>query len=921
MKEKFLIKLARLAEKHSWFMFIAALALTLVLGAMSENLKLKMNFKDLMPQSHPTVQEYDKIVDNYSAASNIIVGAMGEENELKAFAEKIAPKIENLTEYVSKVDYKINREFFEEHAFMLTKEKDLKNSKDMYKDLSLVPLFTEINNSFEKTYIAEGEESISTKEKENKAIASLDGIENWLVTLNNYVENDGRNSSKIDNAVDKMLIGDEYMLSFDKNMILLFVKPTFPTDMLDTATVLINKIENIISEAKANYPSITMAGTAGTMSLAVQETEAASADMSFTSIISFFLIIALFIISFRMWSAPLLAGVSLIMGVVWTMGFAALAIGHLNMMTSMFAVILIGLGIDFNIHVISAYNENRASGNSILESIENAFKKSGNGIIVGAVTTAMAFLTMLVSRNSGMKEFALIAGVGVLLTMLASLLALPSMLIIRDKRIVKKAQKTAAKLNSLDQNDKKYLKIKNRTQKLHKTKTTEFKFMGNVANSVSHKPIIFLSAIVTITVILIYAASQITFNYDYLSLEPDGLPSIAVQDSMIEHFDATPDMVMVTATDMEQARHLAEEAKKLRKTGMVTSISEFIPSEKEYENRVPYINQIKENLENYTFKPGFEESDYELLIDELYRLEDNLIELGQLAYMGGQDRLDKKVKEIVGDLDQDASTRESIIGQTVNTLNKSQETTSLLTSFEEEYVPVFKEKSLKMASAEKITLTNLPSDIKDQFVSNDGNNFLVTIFPKEQAWDFEFLKLFSDQMHKIDERVTGMPLVFYILITYIGKDGAIAAILTLLVVFFLLLADFRNIKLTLLTMVPLLIGVAWMVGLMKIFGMQLNIMNVMAVPLILGIGIDDGVHIIHRYNIEGKNKIKLIFSSTGKAVLITTITTFLAFGSLGFATARGLASLGVTLAIGIVTCFLTTVVVLPAILGLIDNRK
>ncbi len=921
MKEKLLIRLARLAEKHSWAMFIGALVLTLVLGAMSENLELNMNFKDLMPQSHPTVQEYDKIVNNYSAASNIIIGAMGEENDLKAFTDEIAPKIVALKEYVSKVDYKINRDFFEKHAFMLTKEKDLKNSKDMYKDLSLVPLFTEINNSFEKTYIAEGEESISTKEKENKAIASLDGIENWLESMNSYINNGGNKNSSVENAVDKMLIGEEYMLSFDKNMILLFVKPTFPTDKLDTAAILINKIENIISETKTNYPSITMAGTAGTMSLAVQETEAASSDMSFTSIISFFLIIALFIISFRMWSAPLLAGVSLIMGVIWTMGFATLTIGHLNMMTSMFAVILIGLGIDFNIHVIAGYNENRANGNSILGSIENAFLKSGNGIIVGAVTTALAFLTMLVSRNSGMKEFALIAGVGVLLTMLASLLALPSMLILHDKIKMKKAQKANEKLDILDQKDKKYQKLKNKTQKLQKTKTTKFRFMGNVAASVSRKPMLVLSAIVAITVVLVYAAAQITFNYNYLSLEPEGLSCIAVQDSMIEHFDATPDMVMVTTSDIKHARELTEKAKELRKTGMVTSISEFIPSEKDYRNRVPYINEIRDNLKNYKFEPGFTKTDQDLLSDELYRLEDNLIELGQLAFMGGQDRLDKKVKEIVGDLEQDAATRKSLINQVVKTMDENPESATLLFSYEEIYVPVFKEKSLKMTSDERIILDNLPNDIKDQFISHDGNHFLVTIFPKEQAWDFEFLRLFSDQMHKIDERVTGMPLVFYILITYIGKDGAIAAILTLFVVFFLLLADFKNIKLTLLTMVPLLIGVTWMVGLMKVFGMQLNILNVMAVPLILGIGIDDGVHIIHRYKIEGKNKIRLIFSSTGKAVLITTITTFLAFGSLGFASARGLASLGVTLAIGIITCFLSTVVVLPAIFGVIDNKK
>jgi hypothetical protein len=122
-------------------------------------------------------------------------------------------------------------------------------------------------------------------------------------------------------------------------------------------------------------------------------------------------------------------------------------------------------------------------------------------------------------------------------------------------------------------------------------------------------------------------------------------------------------------------------------------------------------------------------------------------------------------------------------------------------------------------------------------------------------------------------------------------------------------------------MIPLVLGSVWMIGFMEVFGMQLNILNIMAVPLILGVGIDDGVHIIHRYRVEGKHKLSVIFSSTGKAVLITSLSTFLAFGSLGFATAKGLASLGITLSIGIITCYITTIIVLPAIIGLLDKKR
>ncbi|MCP4309709.1 MAG: MMPL family transporter, partial [Bacteroidetes bacterium] len=101
----------------------------------------------------------------------------------------------------------------------------------------------------------------------------------------------------------------------------------------------------------------------------------------------------------------------------------------------------------------------------------------------------------------------------------------------------------------------------------------------------------------------------------------------------------------------------------------------------------------------------------------------------------------------------------------------------------------------------------------------------------------------------------------------------------------------------------------------------INILNAIGLPLILGMGIDTGVHVIHRYRIEGPGKVKTVFSTTGKAVLISSVTSFLAFGSLGFALYRGLASLGVTLAIGIAACWIATVTILPAIMSLMDDKK
>jgi len=122
-------------------------------------------------------------------------------------------------------------------------------------------------------------------------------------------------------------------------------------------------------------------------------------------------------------------------------------------------------------------------------------------------------------------------------------------------------------------------------------------------------------------------------------------------------------------------------------------------------------------------------------------------------------------------------------------------------------------------------------------------------------------------------------------------------------------------------MIPLLTGMVWMVGIMHLIGRQLDVVNIMAIPLILGIGIDDGVHIIHRWRREGRGSVKTVFASTGKAILLTSLTTMLAFGSLIFSLWRGYGSLGTALLIGVGACFITTVFILPGIIGWIERKR
>ena len=895
MREKALDWLANISAKRPGTILLIALVITIIASGLSENLKLEMQFKNLMPQDHKMVKEFNEVVDNFSTATMIIVAAKGKENELKMFADELAPKIKAMKKYVQRLDYKVEKDFFLKHGLMLQKTKDLKNSVDIYKDLSLLPFITHLNDNFEKTYVYDNE-SISTKEKENNAVMFLDGIKTLLLTMENYSQNgDSLTAKTAENAVDKFLIGDEYILSQDKDMLLMFARPTFSLNEVDKVILAENEIDSVITSVADKYPSV-FAGTTGTMALSRDETVAASADMYITSLIAFALIIALFIISFRMWVAPLLAGIVLIIGIIWTMGFTAVTLSSLNIMTSMFAVILMGLGIDFSIHLITVYTEERSEGKSIAEAVRNTLHKSGKGVITGGVTTAMAFLTLLVSETDGMREFGIVAGSGVLFCLFATILVLPSLLILRDKIL---------------------MKIKKENLK---ARSTEFVFLGGLAEKISRRPVLYLSLTGVVTIILLIAASRITFDYNYLNMEPVGLTSLKLQDDMEEKFDATPDFSLMTTNSVDESRRITDEAKDLKIVGMVSSISEYIPSKEEQEKRRPYLEEIRTSLQNNTRVDNLTAAQYDTFVDELYRLEDNIVELAQLSYMGGQDKVDRKCKEITGDLE--SKDNKSLISKIVEVMGVDKnKTVANLNKFTSQYEPYFRKEALGMASPDEITLNTLPDNIVDQFANADRSKFLVTVYPTQGVWkDLEFLKRFTNQMDKISDRMTGLPSIFYVLIGEIAQDGELAFMLTVVVIFLLLLWDFGKVKYALYAMIPLVVGAIWMAGIMKLAGLQLTMVNVMGLPLILGIGIDDGVHILHRYQIEGHNKIRAIFNSTGKAVLLTSLTTMLAFGSLFFATYRGLGSLGIALFIGVGACFLTTVFIMPAVIQLMDNK-
>jgi predicted RND superfamily exporter protein len=946
MREKLLLKIAGWHATHPWRMLLIVLFLTIMFAAFASQLELSTHTSDLLPSGDAKVEQFNKIIDEFSTATSLVVVVQGDESHIKEFADHIAPmivdardasknevnqnkvdkinskiiqleakgnkqkQIDKLKEEIQsmqsqmnrkmfqRVDYKIPAEFLKEHMLMLVKEDDLKNLKDVYMDPNLIGLLTNLNNSMEKEYVGQ-EESLSTREEEDGAFSFLDGIENLIFALKKSATGETSSETEAIEAAEKILFGESYFLSYDKSALILNAIPNFTIMDRELIMSSTRTVQAILNEQLPNFPNVE-AGLSGSIAKEHDEQVYSGQSLGYTTLIAFIAIFFLLIMSFRMWVAPLFAILNLLVGLIWAMGAASILVGQLNLFTQTMSVLILGLGIDFSIHLFSGFTERRAAGESIVKAMENTFLKSGKGILTGGITTAFAFFALIVSRARGMKEMGIVMGVGLIAIMAATMLFLPLMFVwrerLKEKRLVKRKKGKPA---------------------VHRD--ISFQFLGRTGEWLSRKYAFTIITSVLLSGFLIWSAVRIGWDNDYKNMEPRGLTSMQLMDVIMDKFELSMDYALVLANSVEESHDVAKRCRDLGSVARTDDISLFIPSPEQQQKRIPHIAEVRELMNAAEVKTNLTGDDLSSLRKEIERLEMNIIEMQDMAFIGGKDKVDNKCMQIVGDPDNPDSP--NIIQEFLQLLETDNPKASDgLSAFQQAFSPYFKESVARMSSTEPLQMNDLPLSILDQYSNKTRGQFLITVYPAGSIYDGEFLNRFADDVERISDKATGSGPLFKALLRIFGQDGRNAVILTIFVVFLLLWIDFQNPKHALMAIIPLALGVFWMVGMMHLGGMKLSMMSVMGLPLIIGIGIDDGVHIMHRWRHEGYGKIRVVFSSTGKAIFLTSLTTMFAFGSLMFSAFPAFGQFGGALFLGVAACFLTTAIILPGILGLIERK-
>jgi uncharacterized protein len=923
MRETLFTWLIRLATTRRWLVLSSAVLLTLLFGGLSSRLIVDMRWFVLLPETLPEVREFKKIDANFYQPGNMIVAISGPDpvvleqltDEATAILQRDlvcdqSTPIEQCIEqerYARYVYGKLPADWLRDHALRLAKPNDARRLRDLLGDPRLLPYLTHLNDDFEAEYM----DSENVKDQERQIVSSLDAVQEFIEAIRAAADGEV-DEARVGRVVRDLTIGNPYMLSLDKTMSLLMVASGVSSDDAEHAPLIDRQIESLLEPLGAKYPDYKFERT-GIIAVSRDELDSVGPVTTLITLGAMVIIFGLLVWNFRSVLIPIITLIPIVAGIVWTVGIVVLTIGSMNLFTVMIMVVLLGLGIDFSIHLATRFHEEIVAGRTVERALRATLTETGKGVITGAITTSAAFYTLMIADTRGIWEFGFCAGTGVLVTLLAVLWILPALLT--------------------------YTVGRNHAA-LSPNKAHDFSALGRFAEQMGRWRFVVIPLLVAATAAGVWGGLNLQWEWNFNKLEPKGIRSVTLQDDIIEKYKLSMSLSLLTADSVNDSRRLRKELKAKPLVGEVDDISLWI-SRPDFAESHPFIVELREALaEPQGPRPLSETSvmtearaiaeelaaNRARLADELDRLWANLVEIQALSFIGGQDRVVAKTTQLVATREtRDTGLLRRLADRFLEAdrLDAQPIDWASLDQFARLFHATLSAQAGQMAAGDApVTEAMMPERIHAKYTSITGvDGYLMQIYPKQNLYEKEELELFRDVVTKVDPNVTGMPQMILNMSLATMREGRQASLAAMVVILGVLLLDFRRRPLVAgLAFLPLICGLALMLGVMWLFGEKLNFINTISLPVIIGIGVDDGVHFFHRLLQEGANGLGRAVTSVGRAMLMTSLTTMIGFGSLMFYLMEGMRSMGFALFVGVGLCFLVTITLLPALATLLQGR-
>ena len=660
----------------------------------------------------------------------------------------------------------------------------------------------------------------------------------------------------------------------------------------------VHRFRALIAETAQEVTGVNV-GLTGEPVLEVDEMQQSTKDSTWATLISLILCGLLFLIGYNHRGRPQKTVVSLLVGLCYTMGYTTLVVGHLNILTITFAPMLIGLAIDFGVHLISRFEEELKQGETAFTAISRAVVNTGQGIFTGCFTTAGAFFAMSLTDFRGIQEMGIITGGGMLICLVPMMTLLPALLL-REKGL------------RHDESDPRPATLSSGavTAPDWRERTERF-WLG--------RPWWVLGAGLGLSAVCAVYALRVPFDYNLLNMQSDGLSSVIFEKKLVEaarvrQGSASEDRAQgvlfgtVTVPSVAEVPAIEAKLKALPTVAGVDSMGHYLNQDST--QQLELIRVIRSEIRAIRF-PAVNEGPLDLnaLSQRLWGLQ------GLLALAAEEVR--KTAPEEKALLKNLGSLREAIAelrsamfrgDRKANARQLGQFQYALFRDIRDTFDTL-----QQQDDSSGLRESDLPVVLRNRFIGINGKQ-LILVYPREDVWERKAQEKFVQEIRSVAPKATGTPVQLYyytelLKVSYIEAAGWALGAIVLMVLF-----HFRSPTRVLLSLLPVAVGALWMVGFMGMTGIPFNPANIMTLPLVIGIGVTNGIHILNRFAEEGTPAI--LGKSTGKAVLISGLTTIAGFGSLIIADHRGIRSLGWVMAVGTATCMIASMTLLPALLTL-----
>ncbi len=885
LRQKIFTYLGEVIPKHPWKIVIVALTLAaLSVVAAVTHLSLDADQDNLISENLPFHKRYKDFLREFGDQEYLYLVVEVDNNlaEAKEFTTEVAAKLQQLSD-IKEVTYKIDNPALEKSFLLLFDQEQLAELNNFVSN-GVFPLkkfagFTSLQQIFEEIN-AEISQPVSI-EDEDKMATGFTFLDDLIVSLNKAIEEDSKYESRLEQLFfdGEVFDPDGFLITKNKKFLLCLIMPSKDYESLEVIQGPLKDIRDIISQTKAKYPEIE-AGLTGRPVLAADEMTASNQDMNLATILAIVAVGIIFIVSFRSLTRPGLAMVSLLLGISWTYGFVAVFIGTLNLLSIVFAIILVGASIEYAIHVVARYQEELVNERHIDEAVRKMLLAIGPADLTSAGTTAAAFGTLLFTNFKALSQLGLIAGLGIIFCLLAMLIVLPAMLVIKDHH-----------------------RCGDRAVPAHDTPKPMLRpvFLPKIYQ---HGKLVLICALV-VTAGFGYFAGKTKFNFNLLDLQAKGLESVVYERKLIDESDESSWFAISVVDSPQASAQIAKQYEDLASVKKVDDITNYVPLDQKermaiVEKMAPHFAEIKRIIKHAQKELLTAQSNPKKLAKALTGFNEALAKLEQQAFQAGR-----------VDAVQELENFRQRLNRLQNNLIQDPEAQEKLKQFELAFFQDLQSKLKLLASGmnpKQLKQEELPDAAKTHFISSKGR-YAVYVTPKENIWDPEKLQNFVQDIRQIDPLVLGTPIEVHESSKLMVRAFLISGILAFLVICLFSYFDFRSFKASFLVCLPLLLGGFWMVSIMGLLGISFNLANFFAIPIIIGIGVDSGVHIIHRLRQE--RSLTALGRATGTGVMLTAIANAVGFGMMMIAKHQGIASLGEIMVIGTVCIAIAALVVMP----------